>query len=107
MIIGAFYYAHVVKSIPWAVIGCWPRNGLIDVKGHLPLISKIIQIRQTRQAGHCWRSKGKLISEVLLWTPSHRRADVGRLARTYEQQLCNDTGCSQEDLPNAMDDGDK
>ena len=33
--------------------------------GHLPLISKIIQIRWTRHTGHCWRNKNKLISDVL------------------------------------------
>ena len=27
--------------------------------GHLPPITKIIQVRRTRQAGHCWRSKGR------------------------------------------------
>ena len=41
-----------------------------------------------------------------LWTPSHRHASVGRLARTYQPQLCTDTGCSLEDLPEAMDDRD-
>ena len=28
----------------------------------------------------------------------------GQPARTYIQQLCTDTGCSSEDLPEAMDD---
>ena len=37
--------------------------------GHLPPITKTIQIRRTRHAGHCWRSKDELISDVLLWTP--------------------------------------
>ena len=32
---------------------------------------------------------------------------VGRPTRTYQQQLCTDTGCSLEDLPEAMDDRDK
>ena len=31
MVIGAFHCAHVDKSIPWTVIGCWPRNGHIGV----------------------------------------------------------------------------
>ena len=30
--------------------------------GHLPSIPKTIQIRQTRHAGHYWRSKDKLIA---------------------------------------------
>ena len=37
--------------------------------GHLPPIMKTIQVRQTRHAGHCWRSRDELISDVLLWTP--------------------------------------
>ena len=37
--------------------------------GHLPPITKTIQVRRTRHAGHCWRSKDELMSDVLLWTP--------------------------------------
>ena len=46
----------------------------------------------------------ELISDILLWTLSHGRAKEGRPARTYIQQLCANTGCSPEDLPEAMDD---
>ena len=74
---------------------------------HLPPITKTIYIRRTKQVGHCWRSKNKLISDVFLWTPSHGRAKVGQPVRTYLQQLCADTGCSLEDLPRAMDNKDK
>ena len=72
--------------------------------GHLPPITKTIQIRRTRHEGHCWRTRDELISDVLLWTHSHGRAMVGRPARTYILQLCVDTGCSPEDLLEAMDD---
>ena len=72
--------------------------------GHLPPITKTIQVRRTRHAGHCWRSRDELISDVLLWTPTYSRAKAGRPARTYIQQLCEDTGCSPEDLPEAMND---
>ena len=75
--------------------------------GHLPSITKTIQDRRTRHAGHCWRSKDELISDVLLWTPTYGRAKAGRPARTYIQQLCEDTGCSPEDLPEAMNDREK
>ena len=37
--------------------------------GHLPPITKTIQFRRTRHAGHCWRSRDELIRDVLLWTP--------------------------------------
>ena len=74
---------------------------------HLPPITKTIQVRRTRHAGHCWRSKDELISDVLLWTPTYGRAKAGRPARKYIQQLCEDTGCSHEDLPEAMNDREK
>ena len=72
--------------------------------GHLPPITKTIQVRRTRHAGHCWRSRDELIRDVLLWTPTHGRAKAGRPARTYIQQLCEDTGCCPEDLLKAMND---
>ena len=75
--------------------------------GHLPPIAKTIQVRRTRHSGHCWRSRDELISDVLLWTPTYGRAKAGRPARTYIQQLCEDTGCSREDLPEAMKDREK
>ena len=74
--------------------------------GHLPPIMKTIQIRQTRHAGYCWRSKDKLISNVLQWTSSRGQAKVGSLARTCLQQLCANTGCKLEDLLGVMDDRD-
>ena len=75
--------------------------------GHLPPITKTIQVRQTRHAGHCWKSKDELISDVLLCTPAYGQAKAGRPARTYIQQLCEDTGCSPQDLPEAMNDREK
>ena len=75
--------------------------------GHLPPITKTIQVRRTRHAGHCWRSRDELVSDVLLWTPAYGRAKARRPARTYIQQLCEDTGCSSEDLPEAMNDREK
>ena len=72
--------------------------------GHLPPITKTIQVRRARHAGHCWRIRDELISDVLLWTPTHGRAKAGRPARTYIQQLCEDMGCCPEDLPRAMND---
>ena len=75
--------------------------------GHLPPITKIIQVRRTRHAGHCWRSRDELISDVLLWIPTYGRAKAGRPVRTYIQQLCEDTRCSPEDLPEVMNDRER
>ena len=74
---------------------------------HLPPISQSIQVRWTRHAGHHWRSKDKLISDVLLWTPTHAHISVDQPAKTCIHQLYVNTGCSQEDLPGIMDDRDR
>ena len=80
--------------------------------GHLPPITKTIQVRRTTHAGHCWRCRDELISDVLLWTPpppphmAEQKQD-DQLERTYIQQLCEDTGCSPVDLPEAMNDREK
>ena len=75
--------------------------------GHLPPITKTIKLRRSRHAGHCWRSRDELIRDVHLWTLSYRRLKAGRPARTYILQLCVDTGCSPEDLPETMNHSEK
>ncbi len=70
--------------------------------GHLPPITKTIQVRRIRHARHYWRSRDVLINDVLLWTPTYSRAKAGRPARTYFQQLCEDMGYCPEDIPEAM-----
>ena len=70
--------------------------------GYLPSVTKTIEVRRTRHAGHCWGSRDELINDILLWTPSHGRAKEGQPARTYIQQLCANTGCSLEDLLGVM-----
>ena len=75
--------------------------------GHLPPITKTIQVRRTRHAEHCWRSREELIRDVLLWTSTYGRAKAGRPARTNIQQICEDTRCSLENLLEAMNDREK
>ena len=55
--------------------------------GHISPITKTTKVRRTRRAGHCWRSKDELISDVLQWTPSHGRAKAGRPASTYNSSV--------------------
>ena len=90
----------------WAILNrSWQQHPTRrQLYGHLPPITKTIQARRTRHAGHCWRSKDEIISDVLLWTPTYGQSKVGRPARTFIQQLCDDTGCNPEDLPEAMND---
>ena len=56
--------------------------------GHLPPTTKTIKIRRTRHAGHCWKSRDELVSDVLLWTPSHneQRQDV-QFEPTYNSSV--------------------
>ena len=68
---------------------------------------KTIQVRRTRHARHCWRSRDELMNDVLQWTPTYGRAKAGWPARTYIQQLCEDMGCSPEDMPEVMNDREK
>ena len=75
--------------------------------GYLPPITKTIQVRHTRHTGHCWRSRDELINDVLLWTPTYGWAKAGQPAWTYIQQLCENTGCGPEDLPEAMNNREK
>ena len=44
---------------------------------HLPPITKTIQVRRAKHAGHCWRSRDELISDVLQLTPTYGRAKAG------------------------------
>ena len=57
--------------------------------GHLPPIMKIIQVRRTRHAGHCWRSKDKLISDVPLLNPTHmaEQKQDNQLEHTYSSYV--------------------
>ena len=94
-------YARMLRAIlnkSW-----WQHPTTHQLYGHLPSITKTIQVRRTRHTGHCWRSRDELVSDVLLWTPTHGQAKAGWPARTYIQQLCEDTGCNLEDLPEAND----
>ena len=85
----------------------WQHPSRHQLYGHLPPITKTIQVRRTRHAGHCWRSKDELISNVLIWTPTYGRTKAGRPTGKYIQQVCEDTECSPEDLPEAMNDRDR
>ena len=90
----------------WAILNkSWRQHPTKQqLYSHLPLITKTIKIRQIKYARHYWRSRDKLISDILPWTPSHGKAKAGQPAQAYIQQLCADTECSSEDRPEAMDD---
>ena len=98
------YYTKMLRAVLNKFWGQHPTKQ--QLYGHLPPITKTIQVRRTRHDGHCWRSKEELISDILLPASSRERPMAGWPARTYIQKLCADTGSSLEDLPGAMDDRD-
>ena len=58
--------------------------------GHLPPITKTIQVRRTRYAVHCWRSRDELISDVLQWIwPLHmaEQKQDDHLEHTYSSYV--------------------
>ena len=56
--------------------------------GHLPPITKTIQVRRTRYAGHGWGSRDELISDAFLWTPhmAEQKQD-GQVEHTYSSSV--------------------
>ena len=96
---------HLIRSYLWVTQECFEQYWINPGGSTLQSSSSsTATYHSSRHAGHCWRRRDELISDVFLWTPSHGRAKLGRPARTYIQLLCADTGCSPEDLPEAMND---
>ena len=48
--------------------------------------SQNIQVKRRKQAENCWRSKGELISDVVLLIPPHGYARVGRPVMNYNKE---------------------
>ena len=72
------------------------------------LSQKTIQVRWTRHAGHCWRSRDEFISDVLLWIPTHGWAKAGWPARNiHSANYVRIWDVVPEDLPEAMNDREK
>ena len=56
--------------------------------GHLPPITKTIQVRRTRLAGHCWRNRDELISDILLGSPPMaKQKQDDQLEHTYSSYV--------------------
>ena len=60
----------------------WQHPTKHQVYGHLPPITRVIQVKRTRHAEYYWRSRDELISDVLLWTSTYGQEKAGRPART-------------------------
>lgn len=92
---------RAVLNIPWQ-----NHPTKKELYGHLPPVSAKIRERRLRFSGHCHRSKNELVRDVLLWQPRHGKNPIGRPRKTYIGQLVEDTGCTVDELPTAMNDRD-
>ena len=75
-----------------------------ELYGSLEKVSNSLRVRRLRFIGHSWRRKDELISKVLLWEPNHGHRKKGRPLTTFTDQLRNDTGLTNQELMNFMDD---
>ena len=84
-------------------IQTWKRHSTKQqLYSHLSSTWQTYQVRWTGHAGHCWRSKDQFISNLFLWTPTHRHISMDQLAWTDIHQVCVDTGYHIEDLLRVM-----
>ena len=95
------HFGFLLKKVLFSSFNCFDSvfhlisNGILNksgnkhsikrqLYGHLPPITQTIQVKGRKYAGHCWRSKEKLIYDILLRTPStHGQINVGQPAKTY------------------------
>ena len=64
------------------------------------LSHKPSKLRRKERARHSLWNKDKLISKVLLWTPTHGHTSADRQGKIYIPWLSADNECRREHLPN-------
>ena len=77
-----------------------------ELYGKIPKLTNSIREQRLRFAGHCWRSKNELTSDLLLWQPLHGKRSRGRPPKSYIDQLMEDTERTLDELPTSMNDRD-
>ena len=75
-----------------------------ELYGDLPRVSEKIGKRRLQFAGHCVRSSGQVVSDLVLWKPTHGKRSAGRPNKTYVDILCQDTSLTPDEMENCMRD---
>ena len=65
-----------------------------------PKVSDKIKKRHLQFAGHCLRSSGQVVSDLVLWKPVHGKRGAGRPIMTYVDLLCQDTRQTPAEIKN-------
>ena len=63
-----------------------------ELYGDLPPVSRKIQQRRMRLAGHCWRHPEELANKLVLWEPLEGTRKRGQQKTTFIDNLLQDTG---------------
>ena len=94
-----------------ATLVCWEKHFMSGGKtinkelyGDLPKITTRISQRRLQFAGHCKRSEGKIISELVTWRPTQGRRSAGRPTKTYVDLLHQDTGFTSHEIEACIQD---
>ena len=83
-----------VKNLNWR-----DHPTLQQIYDGLPRISSVLSARILSFAGHCFRAKGEVISELILWCPPGPKRSR---KRTYLDMLRRETGLEVGEMGTAM-----
>ncbi len=73
-----------------------------EIYGSIPPISTTVAQRRARFAGHCYRAKEQVVSDLICWRlPCPNR---GRRPLNYLDMVCNDVSQRVDDITTAMAD---
>ena len=86
-----------VKNISWKT-----HPTKLQIYGEIPPITTTVARRRAIFAGHCYRSKDQVISDILLWRLP--QAARGTRPHTYPDTISRDTGLTVQELGAAMAD---
>jgi len=78
-----------------------------ELYGKLEQLSIKVRRRRLRFAGHCMRREDEVVSDLVLWAPTHGTRRRGRPPETYVKTLERDTGLKADELRGLMLDRDE
>ena len=84
-----------IKNMSWK-----NHHTLAEIYGNIPKLSSSVAVKRARFAGHCFRAKEEVISDLIFWKKSESRK------LTFPEVVARDTGINKDELPTVMKDRD-